>query len=121
MLAELARHGNTDSAFERHVRCYLCDHGFRPYPDVYPLRVEGRLIAMLDIAFPLERVYVEIDGRRFHSDRNAFRADRVRNNEIAARAPDWLGLRLARAEFEQAPQRFLTQLSATLQARRRVA
>lgn len=116
LLAELSRHGKTDSTFERDVRCWLCDNGFQPYPGVYPLRVEGRLIAMLDIAFLREQVYVEIDGRRFHSDRRAFRHDRVRNNEIAAIG--WLGLRLSRDEFEQAPERFLVQLGRTLGARR---
>ena len=117
MLAELTRQGRSDSTFEREAREWLLANGFHPYPGVYPLRTDGRLIAMLDIAFPPERVYIECDGRRYHSDRQAFRHDRVRDNEIAAAAPDWLGLRLTKDEFEQTPQRFLRQLVTVLWTR----
>ncbi len=118
--AQLRRNGKTDSTFEREARCWLCDNGFHPHPGVYPLRVEGRLIAMLDIAFPPEKVYVEADGRRFHSDRRVFRHDRVRSNEIAAAATDWKGLQLTVDEFEQNPERFLGQLRRILDTRRPV-
>ena len=118
LLAELAHHGRTDSTFEREAREWLLANGFHPYPGVYPLRIDGRLIAMLDIAFPPDRVYVECDGRRYHSDRRAFHHDRVRDNEIASAAPDWLGLRLTKDEYEQAPRRFLRQLTTTLWTRR---
>ncbi|MGH8910223.1 MAG: hypothetical protein ACRD0K_27935, partial [Egibacteraceae bacterium] len=116
VLEELARQGRTDSTFERELRSMLFERGFDPHPGVYPLRVEGRLIAMLDVAFPAARVYINADGRRFHSDRRAFRMDRVRDNEITAAG--WLGLDLSWDELMRAPDRFLSQLRRTLDARR---
>jgi very-short-patch-repair endonuclease len=38
---------------------------------------------VVDIAFPAQRVAIEIDGWAFHSDHHAFQKDRVRQNRLA--------------------------------------
>ena len=48
----------------------------------HEIRSSGRRVARVDLAYPEQRVAIELDGYRFHSGRIAFDRDRRRQNEI---------------------------------------
>lgn len=89
--------GRTDSVLERRARTLLKRHGLHPAPGVYPLVVQGRLIAMLDIAFPDHRVAIEVDGFAHHASPAQLRADHARQNRIVAAG--WTVLRVGAQEL----------------------
>lgn len=106
----------TDSRLERDVRRLLRSAGLRPAPGIYELRADGVVVARLDIAFPAERVAVEVDGFAWHATPAHLRRDHVRENAI--KALGWLPLRVGYAELIGHPARFVAQLRATLSLRR---
>ena len=116
-IALLRREGRTDSPLERDVRRWLFACGFRPEPEPYPLSARGRTVAMLDVAFPRQRVCIECDSRRWHSLPEAFHADRARWNAIQNEG--WIILYLTHRQFtsDRERRRFREQLAATLRSR----
>lgn len=70
---------------------------------------------IVDIAFPEQRVAVEIDGWAFHSDHHAFQNDRVRQNKLALGG--WQVLRFTWLDITRHPQRVLGQIRAAISAR----
>lgn len=106
----------TDSGLERDVRRLLRSAGLRPAPGIYELRADGALVARLDIAFPAERVAVEVDGFAWHATPAHLRRDHVRENAI--KALGWLPLRVGYVELTRHPARFVAQLRAALALRR---
>lgn len=56
----------------------------------------------LDIAFPGSRLVVELDGYRFHSGREAFERDRIRQNLLVAAG--WRVLRFTSRTVEDMPR-----------------
>lgn len=115
LAAESGTSGRTDSYAERLGRRVLTGGGLNPYPGVFPLTVDGRVVAYLDIAFPQQRVFVEVDGYWWHSRPDALRTDHVRLNEIVA--CDWMPLRTGVRELTERPERFLRQARRVLAAR----
>ena len=75
LLAENARASHVDTALEKIVERMLAGPGFPPVVREHPVLVAGRVF-YLDFAFPLQRVGIEADGRRWHSDADAFERDR---------------------------------------------
>lgn len=69
---------------------------------------------VIDIAFPGERVAIEIDGWAFHSDHEAFQKDRKRQNWIALHG--WQVLRFTWLDITSHPERVLAEIR---RARRR--
>jgi very-short-patch-repair endonuclease len=67
----------------------------------------------LDIAFPVQRLALEIDGRAFHSHQAAFERDRTRQNDLVLAG--WTVLRFTWAMLEEHPDAFV---AAVLQALR---
>jgi hypothetical protein len=63
----------------------------------HEIRQEGELVARVDLAYPAERVAIELDSFRWHAGRGPFRSDRVRGNRIEA-----AGWRVLRATPEDA-------------------
>jgi len=61
----------------------------------HEIRSGGELVARVDLAYPRERVAIELDGFRWHAGRGPFRSDRIRGNRIEAS-----GWRLLRAAPE---------------------
>lgn len=114
-LAQLEAQGRTDSALERRIRDYLVEVGLPPFPGLYPLTVDGRLVAWLDIAYPQHKVVVEVDGYCWHSLPSDMRNDHVRENWL--KAYGWVPLRIGMHEFDQSRDRFLTQLQMVLASR----
>jgi very-short-patch-repair endonuclease len=47
-----------------------------------PVHQDGRFIAIVDLLFERERIVIEFDGYRTHSDRDAFQRDRTRQNRL---------------------------------------
>jgi very-short-patch-repair endonuclease len=70
---------------------------------------------IVDIAFPVQRVAIEIDGWAFHSDQTAFQNDRVRQNRLALQG--WQVLRFTWLDLTQHPQRVLAEIRAAISAR----
>lgn len=78
----VARTGTTESVFETRFLALIRKLRL-PEPVVqYEVRRAGRLIARVDLAYPDQRVVIELDGYRDHSSRQAFERDRRRQNEL---------------------------------------
>lgn len=69
----------------------------------------------LDIAFPKQRVDIEIDGWAFHSDQEAFQKDRARQNWLMLQG--WQVLRFTWLDLTQKPERVLAAIRAAISAR----
>jgi very-short-patch-repair endonuclease len=70
---------------------------------------------VVDIAFPAQRVAIEIDGWAFHSDQAAFQNDRVRQNQLSLLG--WQVLRFTWLDLTQHPERVLAQVRVAISAR----
>jgi very-short-patch-repair endonuclease len=70
---------------------------------------------VVDIAFPAQRIAVEIDGWAFHSDQRAFQHDRGRQNWLALQG--WQVFRFTWLDVTQHPDRVLGQIRAAVSAR----
>jgi len=66
-----------------------------PVPQLVIRDEKGRFVARVDFAFVAARVVVELDGFAFHRDRDSYRTDRAKANELAR-----LGWRLVRLTWE---------------------
>lgn len=72
----------SDSVLETRFRQALRQRGLpEPVPQ-YEIRRGGILVARVDLAYPEQRIVVELDGLAFHSDRTAVERDRRRRNDI---------------------------------------
>lgn len=69
----------------------------------------------IDVAFPEARVAIEIDGWAFHTDRNAFQNDRVRQNWLSLHG--WQVLRFTWLDITQQPERVLAEIRAAISVR----
>ncbi len=70
---------------------------------------------VIDVAFPRQRVAIEIDGWAFHSDGEAFQNDRKRQNWLALHG--WQVLRFTWLDLTQHPQRVLGEIRAAISVR----
>ena len=70
---------------------------------------------VVDIAFPAQKLAVEIDGWAFHSNHTAFQSDRVRQNRLSLHG--WQVLRFTWLDLTQQPQRVLSEIGAAISAR----
>lgn len=72
-----------DSRWNRMVGQLLVDAGLPAPLFEYDVRdAFGRFCGRLDLAFPEQRVGIELDSRRFHLNSQSFHDDRVRSNRI---------------------------------------
>lgn len=69
----------------------------------------------LDIAFPRQRVAIEIDGWAFHSDQQTFQQDRTRQNWLMLRG--WQVLRFTWLDVTGHPERVLAAIRSAVSAR----
>lgn len=70
---------------------------------------------VIDIAFPRQRIAIEIDGWAFHSDQPAFQNDRRRQNWLALQG--WQVLRFTWLDVTRHPERLLSEVRAAISAR----
>jgi hypothetical protein len=84
LLAErLPGYNPGDSDLETRVLRVLVGQGFPPPAQQYRVRIGGRTFR-IDLAYPVIRLAIELDGWEFHSSRSAFDDDRTRANLLVA-------------------------------------
>ncbi|WP_375481013.1 DUF559 domain-containing protein [uncultured Jatrophihabitans sp.] len=72
--------------------------GWRPNHRVWS---NGELVAVVDVAFPAQRLAIEVDGMAHHVDVDRFRRDRSRQNALVSLG--WTVLRFTWADLTQRP------------------
>ncbi len=92
---------NPWSPLERRAHRLLRAAGITGWQGNYPLVVAGRTL-WLDIAFPRQRLVIEIDGREFHEGAEIFETDRWRQNALVAAG--WRVLRFTARMIDDTPQ-----------------
>ncbi len=91
---------NPWSPLERRAHRVLRTAGITGWTGNYPLVLAGRTL-WLDIAFPRQRLVIEIDGREFHEGAEVFEADRWRQNALVAAG--WRVLRFTARMIDDTP------------------
>ncbi len=79
---------------------------------------DGAFAARLDLAYPAERVGVEVDGFMWHSDPARWRADLARSNRLTQLG--WHVLHFTWRDIDRDPARVAGEIRAALAGRRRV-
>jgi hypothetical protein len=112
MLLELAT-GKADSPPESVLRLTVVEAGL-PVPEVqYEIRtIEGRLLYLLDLAWPPQRIALEYDGFAAHEERRDYDAER--DARMAGRG--WITVRASAADLRD-PTRVLRELRAAFKKR----
>jgi very-short-patch-repair endonuclease len=91
----------TRSEAERRAIALLRETGISGWVANHPVRAGSRSY-VVDIAFPAQRLAVEIDGRAFHSDARAFQRDRHRQNDLVGAG--WTVLRFTWSDVVERPE-----------------
>jgi very-short-patch-repair endonuclease len=81
-LLEARDHAVPQSVFETRLRRLMRDAGLPQPVGQYPIRVDGRVLAVVDFAFPQAHLAIEADGYRWHSGRVRFDDDLARRNRL---------------------------------------
>ena len=106
-----------DSHFNRLVERLIVASGLEPPVIEHVVRdTNGAEIGRLDLAYPPEKVGLELDSRKHHLTSAAFEHDRVRQNRLEIAG--WLILRYTWLHYTRTPQRLLADVSSALIARR---
>jgi hypothetical protein len=93
------RRRHPEGSFETRVLRILVDAGL-PRPEIqYEIRRDGHLVGRVDLCYPRERVFIELDGWAFHSSRRAFDRGHVRQNLIVELG--WIPLGFTWADLER--------------------
>ena len=88
------------SVLESLLRILLHEHGILAPSTQHPITADGRVVQRVDFCWPVQRLVVEADGFAFHSDRDAYRRDRRRMNQLES-----LGWRVLRFSWEDVVDR----------------
>lgn len=96
------------SALEREAHQVLRAAGIRGWRANVPVRLPSGLV-YLDVAFLRWRIAVELDGFRYHSDAEAFHADRRRDVEL--QVAGWRVLRFTAQTLDTMPEAVRSVLS----------
>jgi very-short-patch-repair endonuclease len=100
-----------DSKWNRMVARLLVDAGL-PRPDLeLPVRVGGRPYRV-DLAYPEQRVAIELDSVRWHLNRESFDADAVKRNDLGLAG--WRVLTFTYRTFRERPERLCASVRAAL-------
>ena len=76
--------------------------------------VGGTLLARADLAYPGQRLLIELDGWRAHGTRRAFLADRRRQNSLVLAG--WTLLRFTWADVVESPAALVAAVHGALAA-----
>lgn len=68
----------------------------------------------VDVAFPNQKVAIEVDGFAFHSDSDDFHTDRIRQNAIALAG--WQVLRFTWLDLVEYPERVTAEIKRAIRA-----
>lgn len=103
------------SVLESLCRVLLVRAGLTPPATQLEVRgSRGVLVGRVDFAWPEARLVVEVDGFAFHADRDSYRADRRRTNELVLAG--WRVLRFSWEDVVGAPERVITAVRHALAA-----
>jgi very-short-patch-repair endonuclease len=105
-LLRAARHGAASEA-ERLLITLLRDAALTGWRCGYRV---GRY--ELDVAFPTERIAIEVDGWAWHSDVERFRRDRRRQNDLVLAG--WTVLRFTWHDLTNRPDTVIAQIRSAL-------
>lgn len=105
------------SAFERRVHRILVDAGITGWVGNHAVRVGSQRV-VLDIAFPAQRVALELDGWQFHRSHEAWLRDMRKTNDL--QLDGWLVLHFAWGDLERA-EWLVAQVQAALGCRDRLS
>jgi Protein of unknown function (DUF559)/AbiEi antitoxin C-terminal domain len=97
----------SESPMESRCRLVLIDGGLPRPVAQYEVRVHGRLIARLDLAYPRKRVGIEYEGDH-HRERSTFRRDVARGN--ALREAGWTIVRVTADDVLRNSEQMLRQI-----------
>jgi very-short-patch-repair endonuclease len=113
-LKELAREAatGTHSEAERRTAALFSEHGIRGWGANFEVRVNGSLLAVVDFAFPVIRLAIEVDGRAWHVDRDRFQRDRERQNSLVNAG--WTVLRFTWEDVTEDPARVVAEVNDAL-------
>lgn len=104
---------DTESVLEDLFRQILSDAGLPPpRPQVRIRDSIGRVVARADFAYPGQRLAIELDGFRYHSDPDAFVNDRVRQNALLSTG--YRLLRYTARDLRLQPARVAAEVSRLL-------
>ncbi len=94
----------------------LCRHQGLPQPICqHEVRSGSRLVGRIDFAYPGDLVAIELDGYETHSSLDAFRRDRVRQNDLVAMG--WIVLRFTWDDVTHHPARVARAVRSVLSAK----
>jgi very-short-patch-repair endonuclease len=99
---------------ERRLHRLLDQAGLHGWVANHQVVVDGRVLAVVDVAFPDLALAVEIDGWAFHSDVERFQRDRTRQNELVALG--WTVLRFTWADVVERPRYVIATISSQIRA-----
>jgi very-short-patch-repair endonuclease len=99
------------SEAERLLVKLLRDNGITGWKTNYPV---GRY--KVDVAFPKQRVAIEVDGWAFHSEPADFQNDRERQNNILLLG--WKVLRFTWLDLTEYPQRVIAEIASAIRSPR---
>ena len=103
---------STVSEAERVAQALLLAAGVTGWVSGHPLLVGGRVVAVLDVAFPAVLMAIEIDGWAWHSDPERFQDDQRRQNALVAAG--WTVLRFTWADLIERPEQVVATVVRTL-------
>lgn len=87
-----------------------------PLPECqHEVRESGRLIAVLDFAYPSVRIAIEVDGFRWHAGRSRWERDLARRNELTSRG--WRVIHVTSTDIERRPDELVRTIAAALSVR----
>lgn len=69
---------------------------------------------VVDVAFPDQRLAIEVDGWAFHSDQATFQRDRTRQNRLSLNG--WTVLRFTWLDLTEHPQRVIAEIRSAISA-----
>ena len=94
--------GTTESPLEDMFMRLIHDSGLpAPVPQFVVREPSGEPVSRADFAYPSSRLLVELDGRDYHSDPDAFQADRAKQNRTQFLG--WMTLRFTWFDVTQRP------------------
>jgi len=103
--------GAPPTGSELETRFVQLVRGTLPDPErQVPVMKDGRVFALLDLAWPSRRLFVELDGK-WHDDPEARPYDRDRQNEVVT-LTGWRPLRYEWADVVHRPRTTLRKIEA---------
>jgi hypothetical protein len=101
------------SVLEARVRTLVRLHGLpEPVPEFTVLDERGQFVGRVDFAYPEIKYAIEVDGYEPHASLEAFRHDRVRQNDLVDLG--WTVHRFTWSDVDQRPARVATRIRQLL-------